>query len=87
MTMVNSGLKGLKLRIIILRSEMGSTPQYLSEMTYYMIVIIRFFVNFFQNGHWRPSWILPIFKKCLNLTKIHPADFESKTSWATKINR
>ena len=39
-----------------------------------MIVIIRFFVNLFSK--W-PSWILPIFKKRSNLTKIHPADSES----------
>ena len=48
-----------------MENEMGSTPQYYSEMTYHMIVIIIIFVYFFQNGRWRPSWILPIFKKRL----------------------
>ena len=43
-----------------------------------MIVIIGFFAIFFLNGRWRPSWILPIFKKRLKLTKVYLADFESR---------
>ena len=43
-----SNFDALKLGIIILRPEMGPTPQYQSEMTYHMIVIIKFFLNLFS---------------------------------------
>ena len=66
-----SNFDALKPRIIILRPEMGSTPPYESEMTYQIIVFIRFFVNFsFQNGRWWPSWILPILKNAQSYPKL-----------------
>ena len=48
----------LKPAIIILRPEMGITPQYWSEITYHMIVITDYQIFCFQNGRWRLSWIL-----------------------------
>ena len=48
----------LKLGIIILRPEMGITPQYWSESTYHMIVITDYQIFCFQKSRWRLSWIL-----------------------------
>ena len=57
---------------------MGSTPQYQSEMTYHMIVIIRFCVILFSNWPLMATLDFTPFKKRSKLTKVHPADSESR---------